>query len=182
MLSPNEKQVLLQVARQAIHHAVGGADVVLPDDLALQMPGGVFVTLMKGGELRGCIGNPHATMPLVDQVVKAAEGAALRDPRFAAVALAEVEAIEIEISVLSPMYELGEPGDIEIGRHGLYVKREMWSGLLLPKVAERLGWDSETFLDQVCRKAGLAESAWQEVDTQVWTFEAEVFAEAESVE
>jgi AmmeMemoRadiSam system protein A len=177
MLSLDEKQKLLCIARQVIVREVGGGDEVLCDDPALQVPCGVFVTLMKDGELRGCIGNPHATMSLVGQVARAAEGAALRDPRFSAVVLEEVDAIEIEVSVLSPMSELRSSSDIEIGRHGLYVKRELWSGLLLPKVAERFAWDGETFLNQVCRKAGLAEDAWREDDTQVWTFEAEVFGE-----
>ena len=180
MLSFDEKRKLLCIARQAIKRAVGDGDVVLCDDPGLQVPCGVFVTLMKDGVLRGCIGNPHATMPLVDQVVKAAEGAALRDPRFSAVTLEEVEVIEVEISVLSPMSELGSPSDMEIGRHGLFVKRDLWSGLLLPKVAERFGWDGETFLNQVCQKAGLEEDAWREDETQVWTFEAEVFGGAES--
>ena len=178
-LPETARRELLHMARAVLRRCTGVSPVeeIHAIHPALNEMRGVFVTLTRGGALRGCIGNPHATIPLAEQVVRAAENAALRDPRFPPVEAEELDEIQIEISLLSEMRVLKNAGDIEIGRHGLYVQRDIWSGLLLPKVAVRFGWDAETFLGHVCEKAGLHSSAWQEPETRVWLFEAEVFGE-----
>lgn len=178
-LPETARRELLGLARVALRRCTGAArsEDIRPAHPALQQVCGVFVTLTKSGALRGCIGNPHAVAPLSEQVIRATKSAALRDPRFPPVEVEELDEIEIEISVLSEMRVLKNTGDIEIGRHGLYVQRDIWSGLLLPKVAVRFDWDAETFLAHVCEKAGLPRNAWQESETHVWLFEAEVFGE-----
>jgi hypothetical protein len=141
----------------------------------LQSRFGAFVTLKKQGRLRGCIGHIMGDAPLVETLVKMARSAAFEDPRFPPLGRAELPEVDIEISILSPLRRVEDATMIEPGRHGLFIKRHWSSGLLLPQVAEEWGWDRETFLAQTCRKAGLSWDCWQDRDTEVYRFEAEVF-------
>ncbi|MCW3138821.1 MAG: TIGR00296 family protein [Methanophagales archaeon] len=143
---------------------------------------GVFVTLNKYGELRGCIGYPYPIFKLKDAIIDAAISAAVNDPRFPAVTKAELADIDIEITILTtPQVLRVKPKDlpqqIEIGRHGLIVKKGIYQGLLLPQVATEYNWSAEEFLCQTCWKAGLPQDAWLEKDTEVSTFEGQIFKE-----
>ena len=146
---------------------------------------GAFVTLehFPGGELRGCIGLPYPDKPLWAAVVGASFSAAFEDPRFPALRTAELGEVTLEVSVLSVPEELREknreklPGQVRVGEHGLIIEKGMQSGLLLPQVATEYGWDSKTFLDQACRKAGLFEKCWTLDECTVKTFSAQVFRE-----
>jgi AmmeMemoRadiSam system protein A len=176
MLSPQQRERLLHVARQSLRHAVGlGSPPDLQtDDPVLTRPSGAFVTLKEGGDLRGCIGHIEALSPLIETVADMAQAAALEDPRFQPVSADEEPDIDIEISVLSPIEPCPDLEAIEIGRHGLIVSQGPYRGLLLPQVPVEWGWDRETFLRHTCQKAGLAPDAYLR-GAKVYWFEAEVF-------
>jgi len=103
--------------------------------------------------------------------------AALSDPRFNAVGKEELDQLDYEISVLSPFRHVRDVKEIEIGKHGLLIKRGDYAGLLLPQVAADYGWDRQTFLQQTCRKAGLPANAWKDEDSDIFWFTAFVFNE-----
>jgi hypothetical protein len=109
-------------------------------------------------------------------VARVARNAAFEDPRFPALAAEELPGVSIEISVLSPM-QLTSPELIEPGRHGLWIRKSHFSGLLLPQVAARFHWSRERFLEETCVKAGLDRQAWRDPETRIHTFTAEVFSE-----
>ena len=181
-LTEDDERSLLALARQALHSAAEGRPLPPPPPAspALLEPAGVFVTLRSQGELRGCIGQVEARGPLVQTVAECAESAALRDPRFPPVAALEVPDIRIEISVLSPLFEI-RPEQIEIGRHGLLISRGFRRGLLLPQVAPEWGWDAQRFLQETCRKAGLPADAWQH-GARLQAFTTRVFSEGDQLE
>ena len=167
------------VAREQIRSALSGSDPLFPPRRPeLEDPSGAFVSLhLADGALRGCIGTVKSSRPLIDAVRDCAEGAAFRDPRFTPLTLAELAAVRIEISVLSPLRRIADVGLIEPGLHGILIEYGNRTGLLLPQVATERRWSRATFLEQTCRKAGLAPGAWAEEETAIFTFEAEVFDE-----
>ncbi|HVJ04824.1 MAG TPA: AmmeMemoRadiSam system protein A [Candidatus Saccharimonadales bacterium] len=174
--SPDERRWLLQLAHQSIAAAV--ARKPLPTFKAsphLREPRGAFTTLHKNGTLRGCIGHVIATEPLDDTIRRTARAAALEDPRFPPVTEPELNALQIEISVLSPMFQIA-PQDVVVGRHGLMVTFGSRRGLLLPQVATEHHWDRETFLTQTCRKANIPPDMWTRGAT-LEAFTAEVFGD-----
>lgn len=178
MLTDAQKRKLLEVARTSLYHAVAGAP---PPDLVTNDPGllqarGAFVTLTIRGDLRGCIGHVAAVEPLIASVADNAQAAGLQDPRFPPVTPHELESITIEVSALTPMQPVGNPEDIEVGRHGLMITKGHCRGLLLPQVPVEWGWEREEFLAQTCVKAGLPPNAWKQGAT-LECFEAEVFGE-----
>lgn len=143
---------------------------------------GVFVTLTKRGQLRGCIGLPYPMMPLGDAIEHAAIAAATEDPRFPPVEKAELSEIAIEVTILTvPIPLSGEPetrpGAIVVGKHGLIIRGMGTSGLLLPQVATEYGWDATTFLEHTCMKAGLPNRCWTYPSVEVLTFEGQIFSE-----
>ena len=142
----------------------------------LNRPGGAFVTLTKRGELRGCIGQVEATQPLLETVMRVARLAALEDPRFPPVTPDEMKEIEVSVTVLGPMMPVEDPARIEVGRHGLMIVRGRSSGLLLPQVPVEWGWDRDTFLEQVCHKAGLPADAWRS-GSLLMSFEGQIYPE-----
>ena len=156
MLSGPDQTTLLDLARQTVEAAARGLELPNPRNPTgpLREKGAVFITLRNAGELRGCIGHVEACVPLWESVRDMAEAAALRDTRFAPLRAEELPGIEIEISVLTPLLPL-RPDEIVVGTHGLYVKRDGVSGLLLPQVAVEWGWTPEEFLRQTFLKAGL---------------------------
>jgi len=103
--------------------------------------------------------------------------ASLNDPRFPPLTEEELRDIDIEISVLSPLKEIQDVSEIEVGRHGIYITRGYQSGVLLPQVATEYGWDRETFLQHTCQKAGLPPDAWKQEGTKIEIFDAQVFGE-----
>ncbi len=150
---------------------------------------GVFVTLnvhTRGAYgLRGCIGLPYPSKPLIDAVIEAAESSAFHDPRFPPVQAEEMKGLTIEISVLTPpeLLEVDSPMDypkhVQVGRDGLIVGKGWRRGLLLPQVPVEWGWDSREFLSQCCVKAGLSSDEWRKPDTEVYRFQAILFKEEE---
>jgi AmmeMemoRadiSam system protein A len=178
MTSDSDRQQLLRIARNAIVAHVGGAssENVVCDGEASGRRGGAFVTLHRGGELRGCIGHIEMDEPLVDVVRRCAVAACSRDPRFPAVLASELSQIALELSLLGPLEPIGGPDEVEISRHGLVVEKGSHRGLLLPQVATEWNWNPLQFLEHTCRKAGLSADAWKH-DAKLWRFEAEVFGE-----
>ncbi len=179
LISPAARAELLAIARESVTCAASGdAPPPLSSDAPeLSAPGAAFVTLKKSGRLRGCIGHILPTGPLGATVQSMARAAALNDPRFEPVRPGEVDRLHLEISVMGPLEPVDDLDAILVGRHGLYVQKGGASGLLLPQVPVDFGWDRETFLAQVCQKAGLPAGAWRDEDTRFWSFEAEVFGE-----
>lgn len=136
---------------------------------------GAFVTLKKHGQLRGCIGHIVGRGPIIETIQNMAAAAAFQDPRFSPVTREELLDLDIEVSIIGPLTRCTDPSRIEIGRHGLYIRKGGQTGLLLPQVAVEWGFDRETFLDRTCNKAGLPAGAWREPDAELWWFEAVVF-------
>jgi uncharacterized protein (TIGR00296 family) len=184
MLTLEEGRLAVRLARDAITSYIERKKIIdskgLPpvfDELR-----GVFVTLHKEGELRGCIGYPQPIMPLGRAIVDSAINACARDPRFLCVRAAEMKSIEIEVTVLTKPELFTDPKKklpelVVIGRDGLIVSKGPFSGLLLPQVAPEWGFDPLEFLSQTCVKAGLSPDAWLDEDTMVEHFEAQIFAE-----
>jgi AmmeMemoRadiSam system protein A len=137
---------------------------------------GVFVTLHKHGELRGCIGVPEPVSPLFQAAQECALSAARSDPRFSPITEAELPDVRLEISVLSPLEAMENIDSIVIGVHGLLLNHQGQRGLLLPQVPAEHGWDREMFLEQLCRKAHLPATAWKE-GAKIQRFSAFVFGE-----
>jgi len=136
------------------------------------------VTLKKNGQLRGCIGDFSADEPLWEKVKKMALAAAFDDPRFLPLSPEELEEIKIEISVLSPMRKVNSVEEIEMGKHGVYLKYGQRSATFLPQVAEETGWSREEFLTNLCvEKAGLPADCWRHPEVELFTYTAEVFQE-----
>jgi hypothetical protein len=138
---------------------------------------GAFVTLRANSELRGCIGNCTPTTSLFEMVVEMTEAAASRDHRMEPVKAAELSAIRINISVLSPMERVDNPLSLEVGKHGLYIACGGRRGVLLPQVAAEHGWNMRSFLEQTCSKAGLKRNAWQDPTAMISSFTALVIEE-----
>ncbi len=176
-LTEDEKQRLRQIATTVIEHRI--LDKPVPkleiNAARLNENRGAFVTLHKRGQLRGCIGHIRGDQPLYRTVAEMAEEAAFNDPRFSPVSKEELEDLDIEISALTPLERIEEVEEIEVGKHGIYIEKGFFRGLLLPQVATEHGWDRATFLEQTCYKAGLHKDAWKEKDTKIYVFSADIF-------
>jgi AmmeMemoRadiSam system protein A len=178
-INSDERRFLLRLARSTITTRFETSEVVgckAPEG-PLTEHRGAFVTLTIDGSLRGCIGHVVGVVPLWKSVQENAAAAAFRDPRFPPLGEDELDRIEIEISALSALDEVGDPSSIVVGSHGLLIERGSARGLLLPQVAGQQGWDRLTFLDHTCRKAGLERECWSHPDTRIFTFTVENFAE-----
>jgi len=180
-LSTDEKKYLLELSRNVIDLKTKGKDLKREDYFSstLKEQRGVFVTLNKSHQLRGCIGYVEGIKPLQIAVEEMSLSAAFDDPRFPPVEKEEVKEIEIEVSVLSPLETITDPNQIEIGKHGIIIEQGLMRGLLLPQVATEYEWDVDTFLEQTCQKAGLPKDAWQDKSTIIQIFSAEIFSEAD---
>ena len=178
-LSKVEKAKLLEIAKLSIIEAVTGKRQFFPNvtEEKLKENCGAFLTIKENGQLRGCIGYIQAVKPLYETVKDVAKSAAVNDYRFNPVAENELDKLELEISVLTPLKKIQDINEIEVGKHGLVMKKGFNSGLLLPQVATEYGWDRDTFLRETCRKAGLASDAWKDKSTEIYTFSADVFGE-----
>jgi AmmeMemoRadiSam system protein A len=176
-----QQRSLVGIARAAVTEAITGrrTDRPSPDPLAhVPAATGAFVTLKRGGQLRGCIGTLECRLPLADEIARVAVSAAREDPRFDPLRPEELDDLDVEISVLGPLEKIDprDPSAIEIGRHGLVVEQGCRRGLLLPQVATQWGWDREQFLSHTCAKAGLPADCWQRGAT-VYRFAADVFGD-----
>jgi AmmeMemoRadiSam system protein B/AmmeMemoRadiSam system protein A len=182
MLNDNQKRRLLEIARRSIEHYLNTDKKleVSESDPALVEHCGAFVTLHKHGQLRGCIGNIIGNQPLYLTIRDMAVEAAVNDPRFPALSKKELDEsdIEIEISVLSPLQKVSNSEEIELGKHGVLIRKGYRSGVFLPQVATETGWSKHEFLSNLCaHKAGLSPSAWKDPSTEIYIFSAEVFSE-----
>src|SRR5665647_122970 len=177
-LNKKEKLILLEIARESIKSAVLGVKPNIPtiNDVILNEKCGAFVTITINGKLRGCIGNIRAVSPLWETVKIMAKEAALNDPRFYPLSAADIKDIRIEISVLSPFRLINNLDEIEVGKHGLFIKKGFNQGLLLPQVATDYKWDRTQFLKETCHKAGLHENAWQDKNCDIYIFSATIFS------
>ena len=183
MLTPEEGRTAVRLARSAIEKAVGGERMMLPAlPPVFGEKRGVFVTIKRRGNLRGCIGLPYPIKPLGDAILEAGVSAALEDPRFPPVSRSELADLDLEVTVLTlprplecPPQE--RPACVEVGKHGLIVSGLGTGGLLLPQVPTEYGWTSREFLDQTCIKAGLSPGCWRRGDVAVQTFEGQIFEE-----
>ncbi len=178
-LSREEKKNLLEIARRTIEEYVryGRIPEFTPVSERLKEMRGVFVTLHKQGELRGCIGYVEPVKPLYLATRDMAISAATEDPRFPPVEPEELKDIDIEITVLSPLQRIYDPAAVIVGRHGLVIRKGFHSGLLLPQVPVEQGWDRKQFLEWTCRKAGLPPDAYQDKNAELYVFTGEVFGE-----
>ncbi len=176
-LDEEEKKTLRQIAKTVIENKAKRKAVpeFSIESSRLKENRGAFVSLHKRGRLRGCIGYIEGRGPLHKTIEEMAEAAAFRDPRFTPMTEKELPDLDIEISVLTPLRKITAVSEIEVGKHGIYIKKGWFSGLLLPQVATEYGWDSETFLEQTCMKAGLPTNSWKEKDTEIYIFSADIF-------
>ena len=175
-----QKQTLLKVARDTVEAVIKNRPTQTPksDDPELNEPCGCFVTLKNQGRLRGCIGQFTSESPLIELVAEMARASATGDPRFFAdpITANELEQLDVEISVLSPLQLTDDPLSLRLGIDGIYIKKGHTSGCFLPQVATETGWSKEEFLSYCCaHKAGLAADAWKDQNTEVYLFTAEVF-------
>lgn len=177
-LSDTQKKRLLQIARQSIASYLDSGKLPTFDvsDI-LADPGAAFVTLEKQAKLRGCIGYPQAVQPLYRTVAECAVKAATQDHRFSPVTADELSDLHIEISVLTPLEEVGSLDEIEVGRDGLMIVMGNRRGLLLPQVAVDNGWDRTTFLEKTCWKAGLPTDAYKSSEAVIYRYQALIFGE-----
>jgi AmmeMemoRadiSam system protein A len=175
-LSKQDQETLLQIARNSVQSHLTGQQLEIPSIASedLMEKRGVFVSIHLGGDLRGCVGTIDPSNSLYQSVAGCAAAAASRDSRFKPLQLSELPEADFEISVLSPIEEVTDIRDIEVGTHGLIVSRGNARGLLLPQVAVQQQWDREQFLGETCRKAGLPPTAWKQGAT-IQRFTAEVF-------
>ena len=189
-LTQEEGKFLINLARNTVkEYLENGKTLKPPKETPKKLfeQCGVFVTIntFRHGEkeLRGCIGYPYPTVPLVEAVIDSAINASTQDPRFEPMSLRELERVVFEVSVLTPpeSVEAKNPKEylnkIKVGEDGLIVERGYYKGLLLPQVPVEWGWCEEEFLCQCCMKAGLPPDSWLTKDAKVYKFRAIIFEE-----
>jgi uncharacterized protein len=182
-IGKKERAQLLGIARGAIKARLQGGRMDVSGYPALMEKSGVFVTLKKKGELRGCIGYPLPVKPLAEAVRDNAENAAFEDPRFMPLDDEEFDLLEIEITVLSvpKPVEFSSPADllkkVKVGRDGIIIEYGYYAGLLLPQVPVEEKWNAKDYLNHACNKAGLPFDAWERLPIKVKLFQGTVFGE-----
>ncbi len=186
-LSEKDGEILVRTARSAVtEYLKTKKRLTLLEDFKSKFSynSGVFVTLNKAEDLRGCIGFPTPERKLYQSLVDAAIASATEDPRFPPVRYEELSDISFEITVLTPPEEISVentleyPTKIRVGRDGLIVRWEFGAGLLLPQVPVEYGWSEEEFLNHTCEKAGAPQDCWKKKSTKILRFEGIVFKEA----
>jgi len=183
MLTPSEQRILLSLAVRSLESYFKGGRPPEPAAMtpALAEDRGAFVTWTAGGALKGCLGNIQPVGSLWTSIRRLAVSAATNDPRFSPVKSEELPGLEVDISALSPLELIGGQSEIQVGIHGLWIRKHGQAGVLLPQVATSRGWDVEEFLRNTCLKAGLHEDDW-ESGAEIIRFSADVFgAEVEKI-
>lgn len=178
------KEFVLKLARKAIENYINGRKTAIPDKYSKELKErrGVFVTIYKNGSLRGCIGLPYPDLPLIEGLIQASIQAC-RDPRFEPLKPEELKDILIEVSVLTEpeLIKVKNPKEyakkIELGKHGLIIRKGSCGGLFLPKVPIEQNWNIEEYLENLCYKAGLTGDSWLNPLSKIFKFEAKVFTE-----
>jgi AmmeMemoRadiSam system protein B/AmmeMemoRadiSam system protein A len=183
VLDEADKAKLLDITRQTLESYLGSGNIPeIPQaklSPRLLTPAGAFVSLYKHGVLRGCIGNFLPADPLYKVVQDMAVASATRDTRFYPVDPSELENISVEISVLTPLQKIGSIDEFQLGRHGIYMRKEGKSGTYLPQVAGQTGWSRDEFLGHCARdKAHIGWDGWK--DAELFIYEAIVFGEKDS--
>lgn len=178
--TPEEKKELLKIARTTIANYLKNKRKVYPetDNPGFLEKRGVFVTLHKKGDLRGCIGYPLPVKPLIEAVVDNAVSSSTEDFRFRPVTLKELEDIDIEISVLTVPKKVDSYRDVQVGRDGIIISKGFRKGLLLPQVPVEQGWNLDEYISYGCMKAGLPTDEWKK-GVEIETFQGIVFGELE---
>ncbi|MFH1400160.1 MAG: AmmeMemoRadiSam system protein A [Nanoarchaeota archaeon] len=183
MISPEDGQLLLELARAAIESQFTEEEVDINGYLHISEKQGVFVTLKKHGALRGCMGITQPIYPIYQACIEAATSAAFEDPRFPALTELELDDIRIDLSLLSlaEAIQVDDAEDlsslIKIGKHGLMLKHKNRSALLLPEVATEQDWTAQQFLNHLAQKAGLPFQAWQDKSAKVFRFQTQHISE-----
>jgi AmmeMemoRadiSam system protein A len=180
-LSEEDRKAILELARQGVVHAVCPERPLptFPTTGIFAERHGLFVTLHVAKKLRGCMGVIEGYTNLGETLARCAADAALNDPRFSRMCAEELDALEIDVSLLTPLQPMGSE-EVEIGVHGLLVERGSRRGLLLPQVAVEHRLSREQFLGETCAKAGLPRDAWKDPETKLYGFQCEIIAEARS--
>lgn len=187
-LSDHDGELLVRTARLAVtEYLKTRKKITLQEDFKSKFSynSGVFVTLNKKENLRGCIGFPTPIKRLYQSLVDAAIASATEDPRFPLVRLEELDEISFEVTILTTPEEVKVTDPLEyltkikVGRDGLIVKWEFGSGLLLPQVPIEYGWNEEEFLSHTCEKAGAPQDCWKRKNTMILRFEGIVFKETQ---
>jgi len=181
-ISNEDKRILLNIARETIEEYINNKRIKQFDttrfSTLLNSKAGAFVTLHENGQLRGCIGRFMPNDPLWKIIRDMAIASSTEDTRFSPVSINELNKIDIEISVLSPLQKIKDIDEIILGKHGIYIKNGSRSGTFLPQVATETGWKKEEFLGHCARdKAGLGWYGWK--NAEVFIYSAEVFSEKE---
>lgn len=179
LVSTETAELLLDLARQSLEHWYEQGTLLEVDPTSLpadaQTVLGAFVTLEKGHRLRGCIGEISPRRPVYEAVIARAVDAAIHDPRFSPVTSDELGSIELDISLLGPTREVSGPRGVIVGRHGVVVSKRGRSATYLPQVGPEQGWDRDTMLGHLARKAGL--SPGDVGDARIEVYEAQVMRE-----
>lgn len=181
-ISENDKQDLLKIARETLQSYINDKSIPRFDHEQfsenLGRECGVFVTLNKNHKLRGCIGRFISNEPLYKLVCEMTIASSTQDSRFPRVKPSELDDIEIEISVLTPLKKIESIEEIELGKHGIYIKKGNHSGTFLPQVATQTSWNIEEFLGHCARdKARIGWEGWKDAD--IYIYEAIVFEESD---
>ena len=175
-LSDDDKHTLKQIAYESIKDSLDGKPISHPSTLTSHLSSkcGAFVSLHKQGRLRGCIGHFGEDTPLHEIVAEMARAAAFEDPRFMPVTREELDDLDIEISVLTPMRRIQSLDEFQLHRHGIYIRKGYRSGTFLPQVADEVNWTKEEFVGHCSQdKAGLGWDGWR--DAELYVYEAIVF-------
>ncbi|OGI11017.1 MAG: hypothetical protein A2Y40_00020 [Candidatus Margulisbacteria bacterium GWF2_35_9] len=177
-LNKAEQTYCLNIARDAIQCKLNNFLIPPLSDLYpnLQKVQGIFVTLTLAGRLRGCIGNIIGQHPLHIGIQKMALQAAFHDPRFIPLSVNEFNNIHIEISVLSPLFDINYK-DVVLGKHGLLITYNYSSGVFLPQVPIEQNWSETEYLEGLCNKAGLPKKSYLNEDCKLQAFTAFVFGD-----
>ena len=178
VLSDEDKRLLKEIAFQSIKDSLDGKPIAQPmfnvQRSMFNVKCGAFVSLHKHGRLRGCIGHFGEDVPLHEILAEMARAAAFEGPRFSPVHREELEDLDIEISVLTPMQRIQSLDEFELHRHGIYIRKGYRSGTFLPQVADEVNWTKEEFVGHFSQdKAGLGWDGWK--DAELYVYEAIVF-------
>lgn len=178
LLTKKEQKALLKIARQTVVGYVTNRTVpaIASASPGLNLHSGCFVTVKQKGELRGCIGNFVSDQALYLLVQEMAVSAATRDPRFYPMKVDDLADFMLDISVLSSLEKAASVEEIKVGKHGIYIVKGSYRGVLLPQVATEYGWNRDQFLQHTCIKAGLPQDAWKG-ECDIFIFSAQVFRE-----
>ena len=185
VLSKVDGATLVDIARKSISSVFFGTEYVVEDNIKKRFsePCGIFVTLKKHGKLRGCVGYARSQRPLYESVIRAAKSAAFQDTRFLPLAKNEFDKIEVEVSLLSEPVMISEEdpnhilNKIKVGKDGILIRSNNFSGIFLPQTTSELTWSSEELLRYACNKFGLTEMAWQDPDSRLYKFRTQVFSD-----